>query len=114
MFCNFRLEKACSNSYWQRAGFRFPFLERKDELTLDLISVDVKTQEAVPTAECINISVDAVANIKIGTSEEALAKAAQHFLNKDACDINATARIEDIIKTAFVGIDCDILIVEKE
>ena len=92
MFCNFRLEKACSNSYWQRAGFRFPFLERKDELTLDLISVDVKTQEAVPTAECINISVDAVANIKIGTSEEALAKAAQHFLNKDACDINATAR----------------------
>ena len=75
-----------------KAGFRFPFLERKDELTLDLISVDVKTQEAVPTAECINISVDAVANIKIGTSEEALAKAAQHFLNKDACDINATAR----------------------
>lgn len=59
-----------------KAGFRFPFLERKDELTLDLISVDVKTQEAVPTAECINISVDAVANIKIGTSEEALAKAA--------------------------------------
>lgn len=75
-----------------KAGFRFPFLERKDELTLDLISVDVKTQEAVPTAECINISVDAVANIKIGTSEEALAKAAQHFLNKDVCDINATAR----------------------
>ena len=75
-----------------KAGFRFPFLERKDELTLDLISVDVKTQEAVPTAECINISVDAVANIKIGTSEEALAKAAQHFLNKDARDINATAR----------------------
>lgn len=75
-----------------KSGFRIPFLERKDELTLDLISVDVKTQEAVPTAECINISVDAVANIKIGTSEDALAKAAQHFLNKDARDINATAR----------------------
>ena len=75
-----------------KSGFRIPFLERKDELTLELISVDVKTQEAVPTAECINISVDAVANIKIGTSEEMLQKASQNFLNQDSRYINSVAR----------------------
>ena len=75
-----------------KSGFRIPFLERKDELTLELISVDVKTQEAVPTAECINISVDAVANIKIGTSDEMLQKASQNFLNQDVRYINSVAR----------------------
>ena len=75
-----------------KSGFRIPFLERKDELTLELISVDVKTSEAVPTSECINISVDAVANIKIGTTEDMLQKASQNFLNQDARYINSVAR----------------------
>ena len=75
-----------------KSGFRVPFLERKDELTLELISVDVKTQEAVPTAECINISVDAVANIKVGTNDEMLQRASQNFLNQDSRYINSVAR----------------------
>lgn len=75
-----------------KSGFRIPFLERKDELLLGLISVDVKTSEPVPTAECINISVDAVANIKIGTSDELIDRAAQNFLNQDSRYINSIAR----------------------
>ena len=75
-----------------KSGFRVPFLERKDELTLELISVDVKTSEPVPTSECINISVDAVANIKVATSDEMLEKAAQNFLNQDTRYINSVAR----------------------
>lgn len=66
-----------------RAGVKIPFFERKDTLDLQLISIDVRTASAVPTADYINIRVDAVANIKIGIDEEKLKLAGQHFLNKD-------------------------------
>ena len=48
-----------------RAGVRIPFLERLDRLSLALIPIDVKTSSAVPTADYINISVDAAVNVKI-------------------------------------------------
>ena len=32
-----------------KAGIKIPFLERKDELNLQLIPIDVKTSNAVPT-----------------------------------------------------------------
>ncbi|MDE7114143.1 MAG: flotillin family protein, partial [Acetatifactor sp.] len=38
-----------------KAGVKIPFLERKDELNLQLIPIDVKTSNAVPTADYINI-----------------------------------------------------------
>lgn len=66
-----------------KAGIKIPFFERKDTLDLQLISIDVRTASAVPTADYINIRVDAVANIKIGADEEKLKLAGQHFLNKD-------------------------------
>ena len=48
-----------------KAGIKIPFLEKKDELRLQLIPIDVKTSSAVPTADYINIQVDAVVNVKI-------------------------------------------------
>ena len=48
-----------------RAGFRIPFFERVDKLSLRVMQVDVKTSEAVPTNEFITVNVDGVANIKI-------------------------------------------------
>ena len=65
-----------------RAGIKIPFLEKKDELILEAISIDVKTSSSVPTANYININVDAVANIQVDTSSEGLSKAAKNFLNK--------------------------------
>lgn len=35
---------------------RIPFLERVDEIGLDLIQVDIKTSSSVPTSEYININ----------------------------------------------------------
>ena len=35
---------------------RIPFLERVDEIALDLIQVDIKTSSSVPTSEYININ----------------------------------------------------------
>ena len=34
-----------------KAGLKIPFLEKKDELNLQLIPIDVKTSSAVPTAD---------------------------------------------------------------
>ncbi len=65
-----------------KAGLRLPFLERKDTLQLGLVQCDIKTPSAVPTNEFINIYVDAVANVKIGSDEVSLMKAAENFLAK--------------------------------
>ena len=37
-----------------KAGWRVPFFERVDKLSLSVMQVDVKTSEAVPTNEFIN------------------------------------------------------------
>lgn len=75
-----------------KAGIKIPFLEKKDELNLQLIPIDVKTSSAVPTADYINIKVDAAVNVKISDNEERLALAAQNFLNKPTDYIAQVAR----------------------
>ena len=75
-----------------KAGIKIPFLERKDELNLQLIPIDVKTSNAVPTADYININVDATVNVKISDIEERLNLAAQNFLNKNSEYIGRVAR----------------------
>lgn len=65
-----------------KAGVKIPFLEKKDELNLQLIPIDVKTSSTVPTADYINIQVDAAVNVKISDQPERLALAAQNFLNR--------------------------------
>lgn len=63
-----------------KAGWRVPFFERVDKLSLRVMQVDVKTSEAVPTNEFINVSVDGVANIKISSDPELLKRAAEALL----------------------------------
>ncbi|MBQ8821444.1 MAG: flotillin family protein, partial [Lachnospiraceae bacterium] len=75
-----------------KAGVKIPFLERKDELNLQLIPIDVKTSNAVPTADYININVDATVNVKISDNEDRLKLAAQNFLNKNPEYIGRVAR----------------------
>ena len=60
-----------------KAGWRMPFITRIDKLSLGVMQVDVKTSEAVPTNEFINVTVDGVANIKISSNEELLKRAAE-------------------------------------
>lgn len=75
-----------------KAGIKIPFLERKDELNLQLIPIDVKTSSTVPTADYININVDAAVNVKISDNPERLKLAAQNFLNKKVEYIAGVAR----------------------
>ena len=41
-------------------GFRVPFFERLDKVYLGQITVDIKTEESVPTNDFINVDVDAL------------------------------------------------------
>ena len=66
-----------------KAALRVPFFERVDKLTLELIQIDVKTSR-VPTADFINVDVDAVANVRIPNNSELIQVAARHFLNQDS------------------------------
>lgn len=75
-----------------KAGIKIPFLEKKDELNLQLIPIDVKTSSAVPTADYININVDAAVNVKISDKPERLNLVAQNFLNKPVEYIAKVAR----------------------
>ncbi|MDY2880586.1 MAG: SPFH domain-containing protein [Candidatus Borkfalkiaceae bacterium] len=70
-----------------KAGFRLPFFERVDKLSLRVMQVDVKTSEAVPTNEFINVNVDGVANIKISSKPELLKKAAEALLGMKQADL---------------------------
>ena len=75
-----------------KAGIKIPFFEKKDELSLQLIPIDVKTSSAVPTADFINISVDAAVNVKISDNTDKLKLASQNFLNKKTEYIAQVAR----------------------
>ena len=63
-----------------KAGWRVPFITRVDKLSLRVMQVDVKTSEAVPTNEFINVTVDGVANIKVSSNPELLSRAAESLL----------------------------------
>ena len=65
-----------------KAGWHLLFFERVDKLSLRVMQVDVKTSEAVPTNEFINVNVDGVANIKISSNPELIIRAAEALLGK--------------------------------
>lgn len=75
-----------------KAGLKIPFFEKADHLNLELIPIDVKTSSSVPTADYININVDAAVNVKVSSNPERLKLAAENFLNKPVGDIGQVAR----------------------
>ncbi len=75
-----------------KAGIKIPFLERLDKISLKLVAIDVKTSDAVPTADYINIQVDAAVNVKVGSDPEKMKLASENFLNRDSTYIAQVAR----------------------
>ena len=64
-----------------KAGFMIPFVEQRSYLDIEQFSTDVRTSEAVPTLDFINVRADAAVKLKIGTTDEMIARAAENFLN---------------------------------
>ena len=68
-------------------GFRIPFFERLDKVYLGQITVDIKTEESVPTNDFINVDVDAVAKIRVTPTSDGTRLAAKNFLNMSPAEI---------------------------
>lgn len=66
-----------------RSSIKIPFLQRTDKLTLKMISVDVKTEESVPTNDYINVNIDSAVKVKVSMDPEKMKLAASNFLNKN-------------------------------
>ena len=70
-----------------KAGWRLPFLQRKDKLSLKVFQVDIKTRESIPTNEFININVDGVANLKVSSDPDLLERAFEATLGMGQSDL---------------------------
>ena len=79
-----------------KAGFRVPFLQRIDKLSLRVFQVDIKTDEAIPTSNFINIRVDGVANLKISSDPELLNRAAEAILNMN--EANLIRQVQQVLQ----------------
>lgn len=73
-----------------QSGIKLPFLQRKDVLLIRQISVDIKTNGAVPTKDFIGVDIDAVAKVQIDTSSEGIQLAMKNFLNMNEEQIRTT------------------------
>ena len=72
-----------------RAGLKIPFFEQLDKLYLGQITVDIKTDEYIPTNDFINVMVDAVAKVRVAEDPERMKLAMRNFLNKEPSKIAA-------------------------
>ncbi len=64
-----------------KAGIKIPFLERKDTLLVKQMSIDIKTNGYIPTLDFIGVDIDAIAKVRIMTSENGIKLAMKNFLN---------------------------------
>ena len=70
-----------------RAGLKIPFFEQLDKLYLGQITVDIKTDEYIPTNDFINVMVDAVAKVRVAEDPERMKLAMRNLLNKEPAKI---------------------------
>ena len=79
-----------------KAGFKIPFLQRKDSVSLQVFQVDIKTRESIPTNEFININVDGVANLKVSSDPALLERAFETILDMGTDEL--TEQIKQVLE----------------
>jgi flotillin len=71
-------------------SFIWPILERVDDLSLEIMTIDITTPD-VPTVQGVPVTVDGVAQVKIGSDENSIRTAAIQFLSKTQDEIRHVA-----------------------
>jgi flotillin len=71
-------------------SFIWPVLERVDNLSLEIITIDVTTPD-VPSIQGVPVTVDGVAQVKIGSDENSIRTSAIQFLSKSEEEIEHIA-----------------------
>jgi len=64
-----------------------PVIERVDDLSLELMTIEVSTAD-VYTLEGVPVTVDGVAQVKVGSDEISIATAAERFLSKSQAEVS--------------------------
>ena len=63
-------------------SFIWPVLERVDYLSLEIMTIDITTPD-VPSSQGVPVTVDGVAQVKIGSDENSIRTSAIQFLSKE-------------------------------
>lgn len=71
-------------------AFIWPVLERVDDLSLEIMTIEVTTPD-VPTSQGVPVTVDGVAQVKIGSDQNSIRTAAIQFLSKTKEEIRYVA-----------------------
>ena len=71
-------------------SFIWPVLERVDTLSLEIMTIDATTPD-VPSSQGVPVTVDGVAQVKIGSDENSIRTAAIQFLSKTGEEIRHIA-----------------------
>ena len=71
-------------------SFVWPVLERVDDLSLEILTIDITTPD-VPTSQGVPVTVDGIAQVKIGSDESSIRTAAIQFLSKSEDEIEHVA-----------------------
>lgn len=71
-------------------SFIWPVLERVDNLSLELMTIEVRTND-VPTVHGVPVTIDSVSQIKIGSDDNAIRTASIQFLSKTQGEIEHVA-----------------------
>ena len=71
-------------------AFIWPVLERVDDLSLEIMTIDITTPD-VPTVQGVPVTVDGVAQVKIGSDESSIRTAAIQFLSRTEEEIEHVA-----------------------
>ncbi len=65
----------------------FPLVQKKDILSLEVMTIDVRTNAPIITSSGVPIFVEGVAQVKVKGDSDAIATAAEQFLGKDTDQI---------------------------
>lgn len=71
-------------------AFVWPILERVDDLSLEIMTIHITTPD-VPSVQGVNVTVDGVAQVKIGSDENSIRTASIQFLSKTQDQIEHVA-----------------------
>lgn len=71
-------------------AFIWPVLERVDDLSLEIMTIDITTPD-VPTSQGVPVTVDGVAQVKIGSDASSIRTAAIQFLSRTEDEIEHVA-----------------------
>lgn len=80
-----------------KGGWRIPFLERVDKLSLRQVSIDVKTDNPVSTNDFILCTCDGVCKVAVRNDLEGMRLAARHFLNMTSEGI--ASQVQDTLQS---------------